>query len=289
MKNYYQKLLYLPVFLFFFGETAAQPAAELFGGRTAGMGFVSTTIHDYWSAFHNPAGLNGVEQAGVALAYTNRYGVPAFQSVAAAGAFKLNKFALGAGISRFGDQLFNRQKILLTAASRLSGVDVALRLGYMQIATSGLETHGLPFLDLGVIAQLTKHLRIGASLHHINQPKVSSFEQERLPALVRAGFSYQPVSRFTLHLDTEKETGQDFDFRAGAEYQWHKAFSARTGISTRPAKAYFGTAVSLKNIGIDYALHTHPKLGMSHQVSLNLKIPQKSAKTKPTQSQAPNL
>ncbi len=246
----------------------AQPAAEVFGGRATAMGQVNATLRDVWSVFHNPAGLNGAENPTVALAYTNRYNVAAFRSIAAVGTWKLKNWQAGVGISRFGDRLFSEQRLVANMATHLSGVDLGVRVGYLQIATQGLETRGMPFLDLGVITQLTPELRMGASLHHINQPQVATFEDERLPALIRAGLCYQPVERFRFYLETQKETSMPMMAQAGAEYEWHTGFFARTGFSSEPAQGYFGIGGRWKMLQFDYALHTHPRLGFTHQLSI---------------------
>lgn len=253
----------------------AQPASEILGGRSAGMGYVSATLRDSWSVFHNPAGLNGVENASVSLAYTNRYNVESFRTMAIAGVIPFKNMNAGVGISRFGDRLFSESRLAIGAATHLSGVDIGARIGYVQIMTLGLETRGLPFIDFGVITQLTDELSIGASLHHINQPQVTEFEDERLPALVRAGIRYNPVERFNFYLETQKENAQKIAFQAGVEYELIEGFFARTGLSSEPQKAYFGLGGFWKNITLDYAFNTHPRLGLSHQISVSYKIESK--------------
>ncbi len=258
----------------------AQPTAEVLGGRAGGMGLVTATLRDAWSTFHNPAGLAGVEGKQLALAYTNRYDVEEFRTAALSFAWQMPKWSAGVGVSRFGDRLFSEQRLVFSAASHLSGVDIGIRVGYMQLATQGLETRGLPFIDFGVITQLTENLRLGASLHHVNQPRVSVFEDERLAPLVRAGLHYQPVPRFSLRLETEKETSQPLSFRSGIEYEWFTHFFVRTGLSSFPNKAYFGLGGQWKTIQFDYAFNTHPRLGLTHQLSffyilMRQKIPER--------------
>jgi len=210
------------------------------------------------------------------LAYTNRYNVESFRTMAVAGVMPFKNRSVGIGISRFGDRLFSESRLVLGAATHLSGVDIGARIGYVQIMTLGLETRGLPFLDFGVITKLTDELSIGASLHHINQPQVTEFEDERLPALVRAGIHYKPVERFNFYWETQKENAQKIAFQAGAEYEWHQGFFARIGFSSVPQKAYFGLGGTWKNLQLDYAFNTHPRLGLSHQVSISYLIEKKA-------------
>lgn len=52
-----------------FGQTSDFPV----GARSAGMANASVALSDIWAAHHNQAALVGIEQAGVAAYYENRF------------------------------------------------------------------------------------------------------------------------------------------------------------------------------------------------------------------------
>jgi hypothetical protein len=275
MKKIYFSLFSLSVFLFIFLSNScfAQFGQIEAGARTYGMGRTSLTVSDSWAVFNNVAALSNVKGTEAFLGYSNRFilsGLNTLQAGATFDAFFNGK--MGIGVTRFGDDLYNEHRLAIGYSHKISNVSIGIQANYLQTSIQGYGTRHNFALEMGGVAQLSETLTLGMHIFNINQAKVSDFEDERVPTIMRIGISYKPAQRVTVNFETEKDTEYPASFKAGLEYQavnWNaNQVFIRTGITTEEFLAHFGVGYYKSNFGLDYAFTTLPQVGYSHHVGL---------------------
>lgn len=273
MKKIYSCLFVFFLFISLQNTCFAQFGQLETGARSYGMGRTSLTVGDAWAVFNNVAALSDVKGTEAFLGYSNRFvlsGLNTLQAGATFDAFFNGK--MGIGVTRFGDDLYNEHRLALGYSHKISNVSIGIQANYLQTSIQGYGTRHNFALEMGGLAQLSENLTLGMHIFNINQAKVSDFEDERIPTIMRIGVSYKPTKRVTVNIETEKDTEFSASFKAGLEYELvnqneNKVF-IRTGITTEQFLAHFGAGYYKGNFGLDYAFTTLPQVGYSHHVGL---------------------
>lgn len=236
------------------------------GARSAGLGGTSTTLVDGWSIFNNIGALGALDHSSGMLSYQNRYDISAFQVVG--GGYVQHTQPLNAGISffRFGDDLFNQQKVSLAIGNSFDMVSLGLGVSFVQYSIESLGNQQAVVLEFGGLATLTKQLTLGAHAYNITQSRLS--DEETLPTVLKAGLAYTPTSALLISLEVQKDLDFDAILRAGIEYEIVKNVWVRTGFGTEPFKSAFGAGWKWKSFMIDYAFNDQTDLGAIHEISL---------------------
>lgn len=276
MKKIYSTFyLFFFVFLFIFLQNPcfAQFGQIESGARTYGMGRTSLTVSDAWAVLNNVAALSDVKGTEAFLGYSNRFtlsGLNTLQAGVTFDAFFNGK--MGIGVTRFGDDLYNEHRLAIGYSHKISNMSIGIQANYLQTSIQGYGTRHNFALEMGGVAQLSETLFLGMHIFNINQAKVSDFEDERIPTLMRIGISYRPVEKVKVNIETEKDTEYPASFKAGLEYQAinhnENQVFIRTGITTAEFLAHFGVGYYKGNFGLDYAFTTLPQVGYSHHVGL---------------------
>lgn len=237
------------------------------GARALGMGNASVTFTDAWSLFSNPAGLADVSQMHGLFAYDNRFNLPGMHTMAAGFVCPSKYGSVGISINRFGDDLYSEHLVGLAYSHRVSNVRLGAKVNYVQIHAGDLGTRSTIAFEFGGVATITPELSFGAHVYNFNQAKVADYQDERIPTVMKAGLSYKPIRQLLLCVEAEKDVDYPATVKAGLEYEIVRQVHLRTGISTKPSVGYFGVGFSPKQFQVDYAVRTHPTLGLSHHVS----------------------
>jgi len=262
----------LAVFLLVFSLRGyAQTSDFPIGARSAGMANASVTLTDIWAVHHNQAALVGIEQAGVAAYYENRFllsnmnlqGATAVLPTPKAGVF-------GISYSRFGNKLFNQSRYGFAYGKRLwKFLSVGLQLSYLN--TTLAENYGSrhSFIgEIGLLSQVTPKLRIGFHAFNLTRTKLADGYDERVPMNFRLGAQYDFSKKVKVAVEAEKDLELPAVFKAGIEYFPADIFAIRVGIGTAPFHADFGFGLRLKFLHFDIAGSVHPILGFSPKASL---------------------
>lgn len=260
----------------------AQNDGTPIGARAVGIGNSTVTITDQWAIFNNSAGMANIENIAVGLFFENKFGMKEFSAVSAGFILPVNQLpgidsmsSYGvAGISffRFGDKLYNEQRVGIGYAHNIKNVSLGIKVNYWQLSIEGLGTKRTYVIEFGGQAVIKKDLIFGAHIYNINQAKLAEYKDERVPTIMKAGLSYRPLDKLMFNIETEKDVDFPASFKAGVEYQIINKLNIRTGISTRPFVNYFGVGFQFKSFEFDYALSTHSDLGLSHFLSISYNI-----------------
>lgn len=238
------------------------------GARSAGMGYASSGVTDEWSLFNNPGSLGSLDQFSGAFAYETKARLPNANRLAAAVNMPFSWGVVGAGVFRFGDELYNEQVISTALANRVGIASLGVKANYIQYYAEGFGM-GYGFsVDFGGLAQLTDQLAVGAYITNLNQAKVNSRTgSERLPTRLTAGLTFKPSSTFILSTELDKDIDFGAVWRTGFEYLYKDKFSMRSGINIHPQAVYLGLGGKRKKLRFDYAVNFSELIGAAHQAS----------------------
>ncbi len=246
------------------------------GAKAAGMGYASSCLQDEWSLFNNSAGLSHLKKSVAATSYDAR---PQLQG-ANRMAFLLavpTTYGTGAlGVFRFGDDVYNEQKISLGFSNRLGLASLGASINYLQYQALGFGTKSLFTFNIGGLATLTPSFFIGAHIQNVNQPVLSESSQERLSTSLTLGVGYSPTEKVWLTSEIQKQLEVAPTYKMGMEYRPEKKFAARTGINLYPNKLFLGIGFISTRLNIDYAYeYSMTGIGSSHQASLAYSLKKK--------------
>jgi hypothetical protein len=237
------------------------------GARANGMGYASSCLTDEWSLFGNAGGLSKVEKPAGSFSY---HAIPSFKSfnrTSAVFVIPLKFGVAGAGIFRFGDDIYNEQVASVAFSNTFGLASLGLKVNYIQYQAEGFGSKGVMSLGFGGIARLTPHIHIGTYITNVNQPVISSIDGERLPTRITAGLAILPGEKITVVSEIEKDLRYSVLWKTGIEYRFNKNFSARTGFNLNPDAAFGGFGFKKNKLILDYAFQYQEFVGVSHQAT----------------------
>ena len=148
------------------------------------------------------------ETPSIAFSYQNRFAIAGLSNVGAGIVTPLSFGVAGISAFRFGDDLFSEQRVGLSFASNVGFVSLGSSVNYIQYRIADLRSRQLFSVDFGGLVSISDNIRFGAFITNVNQANISSFENERLPTIIRIGLSYLPIEQLMLNLELQK----DLDF-----------------------------------------------------------------------------
>ncbi|WP_242927804.1 hypothetical protein [Pontibacter vulgaris] len=267
MKLLLRTILY---FSFLFVPWVARAQAGMpFGARAAGLANASVTHPGLWALQNNVAGIASLTKPQVGVQTSNQFGIRAFNTVALHSVYPTTRYGnYGISISSFGDDLYSQQHIGFGAAHKLGQFSLGAKADVWQVAVQGYGSRKAVTLSIGGQAEIIPDLYFGVHAFNLNQAKLSSFEDERLPTILKAGLAYRPYKKLLLAAETEKQIEFDADFKAGLEYMLLEKLPLRSGFSTQTNQLTFGTGFTARQLQIDYAFSSATLPGNSHHLSL---------------------
>jgi hypothetical protein len=243
------------------------------GGKAGGMGYTTACLRDDWSLFNNAAGLSFVKKATISTSYDARPQLVGANRMAFIASVPSAVGTGALGFYKFGDDLYNEQKVSLGFSNRLGLASLGASLNYLQFQAMGFGTKSLITFNLGGIASLAPNFFIGAHIQNVNQPVLSESSQERISTLLALGLGFAPTEKVWLSTEIQKELENQSTYKLGLEYKPVKKFAARTGFNLRPNKLFAGIGFITHRLTIDYAYEYAPNgLGSSHQASLGYQL-----------------
>lgn len=241
------------------------------GARSAAMGNASVSLSDMWSAHHNQAGLGFVRNISAGVSYENRFMVKEISVRGGVLAIPVKAGTFGLCITNFGYQLYSENKYSLSFAKAFGEkFSAAIAMDYLTTRIAeGYGNKGALAAEAGIQAKPIKALTIGAHVFNPTRAKISSYDDERLPTIIRLGADYNFSDKVILAIETQKDIKYKAEFKAGLEYKAVKEFYLRIGLSTNPTLSTFGFGLNLKNFKADFSGSYHQTLGFSPQLSLS--------------------
>ena len=240
------------------------------GAPNEAIGNTTSTMSNIWSVWNNPAGTSNQQQLSAALSHRVVQNIEGLNIAGLAIVLPIKVGAFGLGISRFGDDLFNKQQINLSYGNKFGITDLGIRLAYHQYHFEGFGNKGVPVISFGGITTITNKFYIGAFIENITQAKISDFQDERVPTIMQVGISYRPLESVILNLDLQKDIEFKTSVLIGVSYAIIDNLTIKSGVNSNPSKQFFGLDFIPNNIKgvLSYSLSSQQALGLAHQVSI---------------------
>ncbi|SOE20843.1 hypothetical protein SAMN06298216_1324 [Spirosomataceae bacterium TFI 002] len=246
----------------------AQIGPEPIGARGWGMGNAMVALPQDQSVFYNPAGVGFLDNNFASASFHAPLDLPRLSTAGLNTNIALKPLNLGLGIERFGDHLYNESKIGITLAKKIDRIALGIKGSYFNASAQDVNSNSTVLMEFGVMAMLQSSLRIGFHAYNITAAKL--FLDQRIPTVLRGGFAFEPSEKITITGEVESIPSEFTFVKAGLEYQIANFLALRTGINSRVKSNHFGLGYMGKKWNLDYALHTHPSLGLSNHLTLKL-------------------
>ncbi|MDR2009331.1 MAG: hypothetical protein LBQ22_02480 [Bacteroidales bacterium] len=264
----------LLVFIFFYYNisTFSQTDDNYAGARSSAMGRTGLTLQDTWAVFNNPAATSNLNKINIGVFYENRflmketgYGAIAFSSPLLGG-------NIGFGVTHFGFELFQQNKIVLGYSQQLfRNFSMGLNVNYFSVRQSEFYgNYNAMTFEFGILATPTKELSIGTYI--FNPLNLSYFEDSNLkmPVAIKLGISYLFSKSLLLAVETGKAiNGHIPVFKSGIEYKINQHFAFRGGISLKPIEYTVGLGYNTHGFNFDLAFAYHQILGSTPKISIH--------------------
>ena len=246
-------------------RAVAQP---VMGARPLALGQAVTALPNTpWSAFSNPAMMPFDRY--VAFYGVQNYRIPELTDMAAVVSYPLMGGGAFGGYHRYGNELYNENRIRLGYGYEWRGIRAGLVLNYRHVAFGGSYGNGGTLgLDLGVGTELYENLWFGAYANNINQPKVGG--KLEVPRKLSMGFSYKIADRALLATDLVKDVDYPLALRSGLEIMLLDMMTARAGVTTEPTTYSFGLGIKNSFWKINFSVQHHQALSWSPGIDLQL-------------------
>lgn len=237
------------------------------GARSSGLAYASSALADEWSLFNNVGGLAKVDRLSAAFAYEVRPSLLGTKRVAAVLNTPFKFGTAGFGFFRFGDDIYSEQMISGGFSNQFGIASLGLKVNYIQYRSEGFGVRSAWSVNFGGIAQITPKISIGAYATNINQPRISSQDNERVPTKLVAGLGFKPTDKILLLTEVEKDIQYEATIKGGFEYTVHKKVFFRTGFNLNPNAGFFGLGFNARRVKIDYGMQYSSILNLVHQAS----------------------
>tara|TARA_R100000005_G_C5000433_1_gene207328 strand:- start:519 stop:1337 length:819 start_codon:yes stop_codon:yes gene_type:complete len=259
-----QRLLYKISLSLILGLFSLPAHAQLnMGAKGLGMGQATTALPGYdWSLFSNPALANN-EQIAVGFYGIRNYGFAELTDMSAISTIPTKFGVTSLGFHRYGDKLFSETRARLGIKNEWRLLHFGVALNYSHISFGeDYGAGGAIGVDVGIAAEITESLWVGAKSTNLNQPSYKGIRED-LPREVAIGFSYGLNELALLAFDVVKDVNFPVSYRGGLEVKIIENLKGRVGLSTEPLTYSLGFGYGNNRWDINFAVQQHQELGLS--------------------------
>lgn len=224
------------------------------------------------SIFFNPAGMSFTQNASFMIFTSRLFGLRELSHKATAAIFPSSFGHFCLRIQTFGNALYRenvfaaglgfsyRQKLYWGILGRVNHLYISKYDSYQSFT-----------IDAGVLFTLSDTILLGLSVTNLNHGKLRKSE-DIIPQIIRAGVSYRPIAGLTLAVEFDKDPRFPTEFKGGIEACPLTNLMLRCGFGREPSIYSAGIGMSWQCFRFDYAVTTHPVLGMTHQASITINL-----------------
>jgi len=276
--------------LLLIGRVAADPGLPFLrlgaGARGAALAGAETALSSAEAAAVNPAGLQARRQRSIGLAHSAWIQDIRHDYLSLAFAAGETTWGLAAQLSQ-ADDLERRVgpsaeplgvfgvyagALSLTWArpwgARLRA-GASLKLIRQAIAA---ETASGAAVDLGILCDLSDHLRLGMALRDLGRLDDLDRSATDLPSALRLGMAYAGLSRFLFSAEAQRVRGGSTTLHLGTECAVDERLTLRAGYQNADARGLAaGLGLAIGDWNVDYAFVPFGSgLGEAHRLSVQL-------------------
>lgn len=275
MHESFHKIIVFLGFIFcipFYGWTGIEPNPG-YGARAVGLGNAYVGVWgDFWSLYHNPAGISGLESIQIGAYVERRFSLKELTYGSAGVVFPFaTTQAAGLDFSSFGFDAYRENRIGLAYAINVFEVlSIGTKINYANVNILDHGSTGTFFLDIGLNTAITDQISLGFSAYNISRSRIlTQASEEAIPTVFTVGIAYNPSNKVLIVADIQKDIDHPVSFRGGIEYEIIPILKARMGVSTEPLTWNAGIGVVVQSLNVDLAFGYHERLGYTPHISLS--------------------
>lgn len=257
--------------LFVPAQAAIDPPLSI-GAKSAALGHAYVGVRgDFWSLFHNPSGIAGLQSPSFGLHVERRFQLKELTYAAAGLALPFtDQQAVGIQFSTFGFSAYRETQVAGTyAISLFERFSLGAKVNYAGISIQDYGNSSAIFVDVGINTALSNELSVGISAYNVNRARIKTTTlEEDLPTQLSVGIAYKPSDKVLFVADVQKVIDQPESFRGGIEYQLVDILAIRLGVSSEPLTWNTGIELALNNLALDVTFGYHERLGFTPYLSL---------------------
>ena len=239
------------------------------GARSAGLGGASVSFSDLWSVQNNQAGLGFQKTFAGGIVFQNPFMLKELSTKGFGLAVPVKGGTFGLCVSNFGYSVYSENKIALAFGKSFGEkISAGISMNYLSTNISEYGKKNSFIAEMGIQAKPIKNLTIGVHLFNPTKTKLASYNDERIPTIMRLGFDYKFSEKVFVAVETEKDIEKKAMVKAGLEYKLIKELYLRAGVSSNPSLSCFGIGINLKQFRLDISSAYHSILGFSQQIGL---------------------
>ena len=244
----------------------------IMGAKALGMGQASMAMEqNEWAIFANPAMIDSEDKI-IGFYGLRNYGFSELTDMAAVTSVPTGLGVIGIGFHRYGDNLFNEMRVRVAYKNDWQMLHFSVVGNYNHISFGGTYGSGNSIgVDVGIAAELSKNLWVGARSTNINKPEYREIYEE-LPRDIIIGFSYSFNELALFAFDVAKDVRFPVSYRGGLEVNIFEGLSGRVGVTTEPLSYSGGFGYGQTMWVINFAVQKHELLGFSPGIDLALKF-----------------
>jgi hypothetical protein len=232
-----------------------------------------SSSNDVFTLLNNPAGLSLTKFREVGLFYSPApYGLTELSNAAAVYCepTTIGSFSVGFGI--YGFDLYKETKLTLGYGRKLSkNFSVGLTSIFHNVSIKNYGSKGILIFNIGSIVRLNELIGFGFLIENVTRSKLGN-ESNQIPTVIWLGTDLHFTNNFSFNAALQKEIGYNPSLRFGAEYSIMDFLILRIGVSNEPDTYSGGFGIVYNFIQADYAVSSHPDLGLTHQFGLIIRF-----------------
>ena len=241
------------------------------GSRAIGMGSAFIAMSEgAETIFFNPAGISGNSHPTLSFFITHLFGLQelSYETISAVLPFSFGHF--GIAFKSFGQTKYRENGLTLGLAARFGrwlSIGILFQTVNIQIQKYGSYT--CSGIKSGIIIDFTQQISFGLTVNNFPL-RICSKELLPLSRKIMTGFCYMPIPDLTFCIELDKEHSYNVEIKGGCEIQICPLLKFRFGFGREPSYFCTGFGFSGKIFSLDYAITTHPDLGITHSASITL-------------------
>jgi hypothetical protein len=211
--------------------------------------------------FESPTKINGHK---IQTLYARMFGILSYTRISYYG-----KSPFGIGVSSFGNELYKENEFLLGYNWRKEDIKLGISVRWMRLWIKERIEDFAFGVDFGVSTRTTSWMTLNLVFHNLNFPKISDIE---IPQRLIGEGIIKIKSDVTTYLQVYKEAMYPIELRIRNKIKIHNMISIEVGVKTYPISFIFGLSLTYKKLGISYFTRTHETLGLTHILSVKIRM-----------------
>lgn len=229
----------------------------------------AATSNDAFALFNNPAGLAEIVSQQVGLFYSpSLLGLTEIASGFGTYSYPTSYGTLSTGFMIYGFELYKETKLTIGYGKKLyNNFSVGIAAIYKNLTIKNYGSKGFILFNAGGIVQISSKFNLGFAFENITRTTVGE-EDNQFPVVFWTGLSYNMIDGLSVFTAIKKELNFNLSFRFGMEYLLLEFLQLRIGTANEPDTYSGGIGIIYNIFQLDYAVTSHPDLGLTHQFGL---------------------